>query len=204
MSEKIKPLRLSTDDLALKLANAWRTRGPLRNYAKQFFGSDNQHDIDRDKGIVFIRHFNIEQFFWFKEKPSFNVARESEQKEKKFPYGFYVHNPELNADEISKIEEKIKKRLEEGISSDQRKQFYKIFGEPIVEQGEIEFRGMKYSGIVIKTPIVELPTGIAGKLSDNLFSYGYNIISLPAERVARIRIGQDASDVKKGIWYDFG
>lgn len=180
---------LADHQLVFAMEQAWLTRGPLRNYTRVKIGPNKENDIYRTEGKLYVKHLGIEQVAWFEDEES--------QKDRRGPF-FHLHN-------LSLAEEKYKDnclraindRLQ-GISDERRKTLDKIFGDIVISCDNQKFRGADFVGVHVYAPVLQIPLGKEGRLSDNLFVYAYNIIMRPCFRIA-LNQQQPPNDT----WYEF-
>ena len=71
-----------------------------------------------------------------------------------------------------------------GVSGRTLKKFYDIFDEPeVIDYGEVRFDNKNLIGIQLRADIHTLHFGEKGKLSSDLFVYGYNMLVKPSKAV---------------------
>jgi len=179
-----------SSNLADALYKTWLTRGPFKIYTSNKLGPSKDNNIERHKGRVHVKLNGIEHFLWFEEnkaiqKGDTNILR----------YSFCDHVLRDNKEKQEQIIFIINKRLE-GINEDRRKKFYEIYEKPALSVITKDMEKTNH-GVLIKSDIVRIPLGREGHLSDNLFEYSYNIITLP---VTRFINGIPLSD---NVWYEF-
>lgn len=191
MVSKERPLPRYTGAHLADGMRSFLRSGPLGSYTDKSVGFDRTHDVDMSEGRVLFRYFGAVQVIEFKEEKN-GVGKTS--------FNCHVYNIGTNSAEQDKVREYIGKRLD-GLSQVQKTRVARVFGgelAPLVEQGQVKFRGEDKDGVVVRIPIPELPRGKHGSLSGDLYEMIFNAFMLPANRVM---IHQQCP--RGDVWYRF-
>ena len=185
MTKKREPT-FTTDNLISKLLDAWKTRGPLR--------SDSNPRMGRSKDRALIEYLKIDHVLWFEEEKSATQHDGAYSLRRSF-FDHIWGSDEINMERVRSF---VISRLE-GLSQERRKVFNNVYGGLTFGFETNEYKKEKYSGVLIKAPVVKIPVGRQDRLSDNLFEYAYNVITLPATRA----LIPEANQVDNDVWYKF-
>ena len=195
-----RPPLLADHHLVFAMERAWLTRGPLRNYTPVKLGSTRENDIYRADGKLYIKHVGVEQVVWFKDAPP--------QHDGRGPV-FHLHNLGLtDIGYVPKCLTAIEERLRDlsdnqdekviGLPEKRGKTYDKIFGDVAISLDTLNFGGRDFTGLHVEAPVLEIPFGREGRLSDNLFVYAYNVLMLPCFKMAL-----DKPQPTRDTWYEF-
>lgn len=179
-----------SSNLADALQRVWLTRGPFKIYTSNKLGPSKENNIERTKSRVHVKLHGIEHFLWFEEDKAVQKGEA-----KTLRYSFYDHVLSDDKEKQERIIPVILRRLE-GINEERRKKFNEIYERPTLASLTKEPRVIS-QGVIIKSDILRIPLGREGHLSDILFEYSFNVITLP---VTRLFNGISLSD---SVWYEF-
>ena len=179
-----------SSNLADALYKTWLTRGPFKIYTSNKLGPSKDNNIEKIKGKVHVKLNGIEHLMWFEENKAIQKRDIDTSR-----YSFCDHVLKDDEEKRGQIISVISKRLER-INEDRKKKFYLIYEKPTLSLVSKEPEGVN-RGTLIKSDIKRIPLGGEGHLSDKLFEYSYNVITLP---VTRFFSGIPLSD---SVWYEF-
>ncbi len=185
--KKTRERNFTTDNLAQKLIESWKTKGPFRNTTKP--------EIYQSGDKVFTELLDIPHILWFEELRS-GTEKPGSIQLKRYFYDYVLSTGSQN---IQKIQEFVT-LSNKNVPSD-KKSVYPIYGNCEFNFESRVYKGYgkdeEQRGVLIKAEINHLPLGRKDHLSDNLFEYVFNGIVLPATRA----VTRDSLPVSS--WYRF-
>ena len=185
--EKEKPY-FEGHELTRRLEEAWRTRGPMRGFSDRQLRCGNA-SIELDGGKVRTSYYDVEQILWFSHE------RIRSEDSRNLDYSFSVHT--VGVLDHEKLSGAISRRINLAPGS-MSAQFNDLFEMHFVSNISLEFKKEQYSGPVVTARIKDLPFGKNAGLSDRLFEQAYNMIVLPAWKLAKAN-----EETRPNVWYDF-